>query len=152
MKPIDLSKYIIFSLGDFEKTKSKYENYKPKSSIEDDDDLVYACLDYGVDFWCISQERWLYFEHVFTKNAYELSQKQLLKTLHTFINNQTFDYNTKAYKDRGYTDSQARSLAIRFYIRNYEAINARMQEMMIDAILSYATVFTDEVKQQAEQY
>lgn len=150
MKPIDLTKYITFSLKKLEKTKAKYENYKPKSSIEDDDDLVYACLDYGVDFLCIAQEKYLYFENIFVKNSWELSQKQLLKTLHTFINNQTFDYNIKAYKERGYTASQSRSLAIRFYIRNYEKINARMQEMMIDAILSYASVFTDEVKQQAE--
>lgn len=153
MKTIDLQKYLVFWLKRIEKTQKKYLNYTPKSTIEFDDDDLNSCLDYGVWFWEIAHSKQNYFQLFFQRDKGNflsfLSQKRYLRSLKTFVNIQTFEYHIQAYKDAGYTDSQARSLAIRFYLRNYEKINAKMREFMLEWIVSYCTVFNEDIQKQA---
>lgn len=135
-------KNFTFGLKDFNSTKSKYENYKPRGGVyESLNDLdVYNILD--IDTWYLLSSRSYLVSHMMEMKKEEMKPKTFANRVRTYINSLSFQYNIKAYKELWYTDSQSSSLATRFYIENYEAINNKMQEFMIDFMQS--TCYHDE--------
>lgn len=141
---LDYTKSIKFWLKDFEKTKSKYQNYKKEI------DLVFLsdCRQGGVKRDFESELS----DFIFQK-AYKYSRVQTLKeklenweytksnirSLKTTINSLTLEFN-KNFVEWYHDDlelSKNHKLYIRYYVENYEKINEAMQNILFDFVETF---------------
>ena len=132
----EFQKYAIFSLKDFEKTKSKVSTYSPRGNDYSQlSEEVISILDYWVDIFtiCIATNREIFFRYIIQQSRIE-TPKALAKSCHTAVNNLAFQYHIEQFKALDLTPSQAIQCAKRFYIENYEAINNKLSELLEETL------------------
>ena len=136
------TKNFTFKVKDFEHMKWKYENYKPRwqkyISLNDAD--AYSMLE--CDVWSMLNNSQYQYRYFLSMNKEDMKPRTFANRVRTFINYQSYNYNFLSYKELWFSDSQARSCAIRFYVENYNAINNKMVEFMEDFIQS--TCYSEE--------
>lgn len=135
-----LTHYAIFWLQNFEKTKAKHENYKPRWQ-DVDDDSIYSVLNSHVSVFDLWRQPPHLLEFQYRANKTNV-ERTMLRQLHTYINSWVWTYHQEQYKKLWYTHSQAIKLATRFYIRNYKAINLKMTEFFLE-FFDETTIFSD---------
>ena len=121
-------KNFTFKLKDLAHTRAKYSTYHPRG--EQYEPLTHSILD--CDVWDITARSQGLKSMYLNYTDKDIKPLSLANHIRTYINSCTYTYHVDSYKDLNFTPSQANSLAIRFYIKNYKAINKKIQEMMIE--------------------
>jgi len=135
-----------FGKTDNGRSWEKYQDYKPlfvKRFFEDNAEQISEYLE-GLS-WDIENE---FFSKPYTNYLYsDLTNgkinKKLINQIFTTINNFTYNRNADFIKDLGenLNPNEIRSLAIIFYLRNYNKINAEMKDAFLNLILESVEEF-----------
>jgi len=119
-----------FGLKDFEKTKSKRENYKPEK-VNDFFKLYDEDLNNFIENE-LSERLICCLNNNFNSDIFKILTKSNINYCSTFINNKCFDENKSFIKDIFPEDSnenELREFTILFYLNYYDKINEVMKEV-----------------------
>lgn len=133
-------KTLNFGLKDYEKTRSKYEHYKPEEFqqfIRDNkrDINQYLTLDLSEEVRYKINEKLRYMDYL------KLDKKRFIRMFKTMINGLTYDNNKNFISSiwglTNLNNNTLKNFTILFYLRFYEQINQIMKNILTQYVEEY---------------